>query len=118
MHLVNGMGNSPSPGQPTPGVVKQDKSSGGSVGMTNTRSDPQRVGICEGGRPMGAAKGRQTDTMASCQPPPFPVCVCVCVCSTTYARPQWPTTSQMPVNGWVSAGNGECQISNGPYTKT
>ena len=31
MHLVNGTGNSPSPGRPTPGVVKQDKSSGGSV---------------------------------------------------------------------------------------
>ena len=28
MHLVNSTGNSPSPGQPTPGVVKQDKSSG------------------------------------------------------------------------------------------
>ena len=28
---VNGTGNSPSLGRPTPGVVKQDKSSGGSV---------------------------------------------------------------------------------------
>ena len=28
MHPVNGTGNSPSPGRPTPGVVKQDKSSG------------------------------------------------------------------------------------------
>ena len=34
MHLVNGMGNSPSPGQPTPGVVKQDKSSRGSADTT------------------------------------------------------------------------------------
>ena len=32
MHLVNGTGNSPSPGQPTPGVVKQDMPSGGSKG--------------------------------------------------------------------------------------
>ena len=31
----------PSPGRPTPGVVKQDKSSGGSVDTTNTRSGPQ-----------------------------------------------------------------------------
>ena len=38
-------GNSPSPGRPTPGVVKQDKSSGGSVDTTKTRSDPQRVGM-------------------------------------------------------------------------
>ena len=30
----------PSPGLPTPGVVKQDKSSGGSVDTTKTRSDP------------------------------------------------------------------------------
>ena len=39
----------PSPGRPTPGVVKQDKSSGGSVDTTKTRSDPQRspgVGWC------------------------------------------------------------------------
>ena len=43
MQLVNGTGNSPSPGHPTPGVVKQDKSSGGSVDITKTRSDPQRV---------------------------------------------------------------------------
>ena len=38
MPLVNGTGNSPSPGRPTPGVVKQDKSSGGCVDTTNTRS--------------------------------------------------------------------------------
>ena len=43
MHLVNGTGNSPSLGRLTPGVVKQDKSSGGSVDTTNTRSGPQGV---------------------------------------------------------------------------
>ena len=32
-------GNSPTPGQPTPGVVKQDKSSRGSGDTTKTRSD-------------------------------------------------------------------------------
>ena len=34
-----------------------------------TRSDPQRVGMCSGERPIGAAKGKQTNTMASCHPP-------------------------------------------------
>ena len=56
----------PSPGQPTPGVVKQDKSSGGSVDTTKTRSGPQRV---SGERPIGAAKGKQSDTEALCPPP-------------------------------------------------
>ena len=70
MHLVNGTGNSPSLGQPTPGVVKQDKSSGGSVDTTKTRSDPQRVRMSSGERPIGAAKGKQSDTEALCQPPP------------------------------------------------
>ena len=60
----------PSPGRPTPGVVKQDKSSRGSVDTTNTRSDPQRVRMCSGERPIGAAKGKQSDTEALCQPPP------------------------------------------------
>ena len=45
MHLVNSTCNSPSPGLPTPGVVKQDKSSRGSTDTTRT--------------------------MASCQPPPL-----------------------------------------------
>ena len=69
MHLVNGTGSSLSPGRPTPGVVKQDKSSGGSVDTTKTRSNPQRVGMCSGERPIGAAKGNQTNAMASCQTP-------------------------------------------------
>ena len=60
----------PSPGRPTPGVVKQDKSSGGSVDTTKTRSGPQRVGMCRGERPIGAAKGTQSDTEALCHPPP------------------------------------------------
>ena len=68
--MVNGTGNSPSPGQPTPGVVKQDKSSRGSVDTTKTRSGPQRVRMSGGERPIGAAKGKQSDTEALCQPPP------------------------------------------------
>ena len=70
MHLVNGTGISPSLGRPTPGVVKQDKSSGGSVDTTKTRSDPQRVRMSSGERPIGAAKGKQIDTEALCHPPP------------------------------------------------
>ena len=69
MHRVNGTGNRPSP---TPGVVKQNKSSRGSVDTTKTRSDPQRVRMCKGKRPIGTAKGKQTNTMTSCQPPPPP----------------------------------------------
>ena len=73
MPLVNGTGNSPSPGQPTPGVVKQDKSSGGSVDTTKTRSGPRRVRMSSGDRPIGAAKGKQPITEALCQPPPPPL---------------------------------------------
>ena len=63
----------PSPGQPTPGVVKQDKSSGGSVDITKTCLGPQRVRMSSGERPIGAARGKQSDTEALCQPPPPPV---------------------------------------------
>ena len=38
----------PSPGRPTSGVVKQDKSSGGSVDTTKARWGPQRVGMSSG----------------------------------------------------------------------
>ena len=72
MQLVNTAGNSPSLGRPTPGVVKQDKSSRGSVDTTKTRSDSQRVRMSSGERPTGAAKGKQSDTEALCQPPPPP----------------------------------------------
>ena len=65
----------PPPPQPVsgtadPGVVKQDKSSRGSVDTTKTRPDPQRVRMCKGERPIGAAKGKQSHTTASCQIPP------------------------------------------------
>ena len=63
----------PSPGQPTPGVVKRDKSSRGSVDTTKTRSGPQRVSMCSGERPIGTAKGKQSDTEALCQPPTPPI---------------------------------------------
>ena len=35
-----------------------------------SRSDPQRVRMCSGERPIGAAKGKQSDTEALCQTPP------------------------------------------------
>ena len=72
MHPVNGTATAPSPGRPAPGVVKQDKSSGGSVDTTKTRSGPQRVRMSSGERPIGAAKGKQSDTEALCHPPPPP----------------------------------------------
>ena len=54
---------------PPPPRSAQDKSSRGSVDTTKTRSDPQRVRMCSGERPIGAAKGKQPDTEALCQPP-------------------------------------------------
>ena len=74
--VLEGGGGVPPPlhmdslGQPTPGVVKQDKSSRGSVDTTKTRSGPQRVRMSSGERPTGAAKGKQSDTEALCQTPP------------------------------------------------
>ena len=56
-----------------PGVVKQDKSFGGSVDTTKPRSDPQRIRVSSGERPIGAAKGKQSDTQALCQAPPPPL---------------------------------------------
>ena len=41
-------GQQPVAGTADPGVVKQDESSTGSVDMTKTRSDPQRVRMCKG----------------------------------------------------------------------
>ena len=63
-------GQQPVSGTAEPGVVKRDKSFRGSVNTTKTRSDPQRTGMYNGERPIGAAKGKQTNTMASYQPPP------------------------------------------------
>ena len=65
----------PRPWTADPGVVKQDKSSRGSVDTTKTRSDPQtpqRVRMSSGQRPIGAAKGKQSDTEALCGTPPTP----------------------------------------------
>ena len=63
-------GQQPVSGTADPGVVKQDKSSRGSVDTTKTRSGPQWVRMSSGERPIGAAKGKQSDTEALCQTPP------------------------------------------------
>ena len=54
-----------------PGVVKQDKSSRGSVDTTKTRSDPHRVRMSSGKRPIVTAKGKQPNTEALCQTAPL-----------------------------------------------
>ena len=53
-------------------VVKQDTSSRGCFDTTKTRLGPQRVRMSSGERPIGAAKGKQPNTEALCQPPPPP----------------------------------------------
>ena len=68
MPLVNGTGHSPVSGTADP-RSSQTGSSGGSVDTTKTRSDPQRVRMSSGERPIGAANGKQPDTEALCQPP-------------------------------------------------
>ena len=60
---------------PNPGVVKQGKSSGGSVDTTKTRLGPQRVRMCEGERLIGAAKGTKLAPWPRDKPPPHPVVV-------------------------------------------
>ena len=47
-----------------------------SVDTTKTRSDPQRVRMSSGERPIGAARGKQPDTEALCQTPPLPPPLC------------------------------------------
>ena len=62
------------------------KSSGGSVDTTKTRSGPQRVSMSSGERPIGAAKGKQSDTEALCHPPPPPTQHCHRPCFTDSAQ--------------------------------
>ena len=70
-------GQPPVSGTADPGVVKQDKSSRGFVDTTKTRLGPQRVRMSSGERPIGAAKGKQSNTEALCQTlPPCPATPC------------------------------------------
>ena len=63
-------GQQPVSGTADPGVVKQDKSSRGSVDTAKTRCDPQRVRLSSGERPIGAAKGKQRIPRPCATPPP------------------------------------------------
>ena len=81
-------GPQPVSGTADPGVVKQDKSSRGSVDTTRKRSGPQRVRMSSDERPIGTAKGHQTNTEALCQTPGEPLvsvpkytCTCTHTCS-------------------------------------
>ena len=61
----------PVSGTANPGVVKQDKSSRGSMDTTKTRLGPQRVRMSGGERPIGATK-RQTIRYRGLAKPPTP----------------------------------------------
>ena len=71
MHPVNGTGNSPSPGQPTPGVVKQDKSSRGSVDNNQNTFGPTE-GQNEQWREANRRRQRQTIRYQGLVPTPPP----------------------------------------------
>ena len=54
----------------------------GVVDTTKARPDPQRVRMSSGERPIGAAKGKQSNREALCHPPPPlkgapPMCIIV-----------------------------------------
>ena len=68
-------GQQPASRTADPEIVKQDTSSRGFVDTTKTRSDPRRVRMSSGERPIGAAKGKQPNTEALCQPPPLASCI-------------------------------------------
>ena len=98
-----------------PGVVKQDKSSRGSVDTTKTRLGPQRVRMGSGERPIGAAKGKQSDTEALCQPPPPPPPLpCPCAGAVQLPLPSpllpWPTLSKprLPCRPYFFLGPNKC----------
>ena len=57
---------------PLPMVVPSDLPLPPLPNTTKTRSGPQRVRMSSGERPIGAAKGKQSDTEALCQTPPSP----------------------------------------------
>ena len=59
----------PGKGCPKPHPPPPPRPSRGSNDTTKTRSDPQRVRMSSGERPIGAAKGKQPNTEALCQPP-------------------------------------------------
>ena len=68
MHLVNGTGNSPSLGRPTPGVVKQDTSSRGTVDTNDIGAKAWNVQWREASR----RRQRQTNQHHGLVPTPPP----------------------------------------------
>ena len=82
----------PVSGTADPGVVKQDKLPKGSVDTTKTCSDPQRVRMSSGERPIGAAKGKQSDTEASPPPPPRTPLPLVWRCTAPRLTDSWART--------------------------
>ena len=87
-------GQQPVSGTADPEVVKQDKSSRGSVDTTKTRLDPQRVRMSSGERPIGTAKGKQPNTEALCQtprpPPPIHTHTPRSACGIPHGAPATP----------------------------
>ena len=67
-------GQQPVSGTAGPGVVQQGKSSRGSVDTTKTCSDPQRVRLCKGERPIGQHHGL-VPTPPSPRPPSSGMCL-------------------------------------------
>ena len=63
-------GQQPVCGTADPGGVKQNKSSRGSVDTPRTRSDPQRVRMCSGERPIERTNERTPWPRANPTPPP------------------------------------------------
>ena len=105
----------PSPERPTPGVVKQNKSSGGSVDTTKTRSGPQRVRMSGGQRPIGAAKGKQSDAEALYQPPPPPPPHTRSAASPPAVVLRAPDLRRGMEATWHSCGRGHCgRVAWGP----
>ena len=69
------------------------------VDTTKTRSDPQRVWMWKGERPIGAAKGKQTSTMASCSTAPV-VPSCLQKAVPPPPPPRHPGRPQSPSVAW------------------
>ena len=104
----------PVSGTADPGVVKQDKSSRGSVDTTKTRSGPQRVRMSSGERPIGAAKGKQSDTEALCQTPPRLLILQYCKVSISRTTKTVPSPPGGPCHCWhcTDHKNDHCAWSN------
>ena len=96
------------------------------------KTDPQRVGMCSGERPIGAAKGTQPNTEALCQaPPPLRPFQCWRLTAKILLRCQedlrkilgppsvgtiggcsWPTT----ICRWAPGGGAGSDVLERPYT--